>query len=76
MSKKPPTHQKIDLSRFTARFGCGFIFGLFAALGTGLLFGAQTMAGLFWGWILFSLLFGLLSVIFGDKFWTTIIRWF
>ncbi|MEA5572001.1 hypothetical protein [Calothrix sp. UHCC 0171] len=70
MKKKP------DFYQFTARFGCGFIFGLFAATSCYFILGAQTMLGLFWGWVLFSLLFGVLSAIFGDHFWTKIYHWF
>lgn len=76
MSKEPSKNPKIDWYRFTARFGCGFIFGIFASVGVGVAFGATTMSGLFWGWVLLSALFGLLSVIFGEKFWTHIIKWF
>ncbi|PAX57167.1 hypothetical protein CK510_09170 [Brunnivagina elsteri CCALA 953] len=74
--KVVPMKNKPDLYQFTARFGCGFIFGLFAGTSCYFVFGATTMAGLFWGWVIFSVMFGLLSVIFGDRFWTKIYRWF
>jgi hypothetical protein len=67
--------EKPDLYQSTAKFGCGFIFGLFAATGCYFVFGAKTMTALFWGWVLFSVMFGLLSVIFGDRFWTKIFPW-
>ncbi len=76
MSNQPPRNNQPDWYRITARFGCGFVFGLFASVSTVFVFGAQTMAGLFWGWVLLSVIFGLLSVIFGENFWTKIIYWF
>jgi hypothetical protein len=68
--------KKPDLYQFTARFGCGFLFGIFAGTSCFFVFGANTMAALFWGWIFVSLIFGLLSVIFGERFWTKIFHWF
>lgn len=76
MSKKSHQNKSFDYSKFTARFGCGFLVGILIAGGVGILYSAQTMTGLLAVWIIFAIVCGLLSAIFGDKFWHNIIRWF
>jgi uncharacterized membrane protein YciS (DUF1049 family) len=72
---KKNQQNRIDSSKFTARFGCGFIVGILIAGSTAIVYGAQTIIGLIVAWIIFAILCGLLSAIFGDKFWHHIIHW-
>jgi hypothetical protein len=72
---KNPVPNKPDYSQFTARFGCGFIIGILIAGSVSIVYGAQTMGGLIAAWIIFALVCGLLSAIFGNKFWQNIIHW-
>jgi hypothetical protein len=75
MSRNPLPNKKTDYSQFIARFGCGFLVGILIGGSCSMVYGTKTMGGLITAWIILALLCGLLSVIFGDKFWKTIIHW-
>jgi len=76
MNKNNKSNQKKDNStQFTARFGCGFIFGIFAAISLGFVVDAQTFAGLFAIIVISAVVCGLLSAAFGDKFWHWLSFW-
>ena len=70
MNQNNRPNQKRDYSKFVARFGCGAIFGIALAIAGGAIAYPTTAAGLFAVVIIFALACGLLSVIFGEKFWT------
>ena len=76
MNKNNKSNLKKDnRAQFTARFGCGFIFGIFAAISLGQVVDAQTLVGLFAIILVSSVVCGLLSVAFGDKFWHWLASW-
>ncbi len=76
MDKNNQSKQKNDnRTQFTARFGCGFIFGIFFALSLGLLADAQTFVALLGIIIISAVICGLLSAAFGDKFWLWLRFW-
>ena len=75
MSKNHRPNQKRDHSKFIARFGCGAVFGIALAIAGGAIAYPTTAAGLFATVIIFAIICGLLSVIFGDKFWTNLWKW-
>ena len=57
------------------RFGCGFLFGLLAAIGGGFVYlgwRAQYIAA---GCLLGGLLCGYAAMRFGDRFWAGLSRW-
>ncbi|MCJ8281377.1 MAG: hypothetical protein MJK14_16275 [Rivularia sp. ALOHA_DT_140] len=62
-------------AQFTARFGCGFIFGIFAAISFGFALDAQTITALLGIIVVSAVICGLLSAAFGDKFWEWIRFW-
>lgn len=69
MNKNNGSNKKLEREQIIARFGCGFIFGIFIAISTGLVAAPQTMAGLIGIVIVCAIINGLLSVIFGESFW-------
>ena len=76
MDKNNQSNQKKHNSaQFTARFGCGFIFGIIAAISLGFALNAQTFAALFGIIIISAVICGSLSVAFGDKFWQWLRFW-
>lgn len=75
MSKNSTPNKKSNYSQFTARFGCGFLVGILIGGSVSIVYSAQTMLGLIAAWVLFALVCGLLSAIFGNKFWLSIIHW-
>ena len=76
MRKNNQSNQKNHhRAQFTARFGCGFIFGIFAAIALGFAVDAQTFAGLFAIIVISAVVCGFLSVAFGDKFWQWLRFW-
>jgi hypothetical protein len=75
MRKNPVPNKKSDHSQFIMRFSCGFLVGILIGGSVSMVYGAQTMGGLIVAWVIFALLCGLLSAIFGDKFWQSIIHW-
>lgn len=76
MNRDRQPNQKRDYSKFVARFGCGAIFGITLAIALGATAYPTTTTGLLAVIIMFALGSGLLSVIFGDKFWTNLWKWF
>ncbi|MEA5595187.1 hypothetical protein [Rivularia sp. UHCC 0363] len=76
MNKNNQPKQKNDnRTQFIARFGCGFIFGIFLAIGLGFVVDAQTFAGLLGIIVIVAVVCGLLSAAFGDKFWLLFRFW-
>lgn len=75
MNQNNQPNQKRDYSKFVARFGCGAIFGIGLAVAGGAIANPTTAAGLLAVVIIFALACGLLSVIFGDKFWINLSKW-
>ncbi len=75
MNQNNQPNHKPDRSRFVARFGCGAIFGIALAIAIGAVAYPTTIAGLLAVVIIFALVCGLLSVVFGDKFWTNLWKW-
>ncbi|MDJ0773703.1 MAG: hypothetical protein QNJ49_09800 [Mastigocoleus sp. MO_167.B18] len=75
MNRDRQPNQKRDYSKFVARFGCGAIFGITLAIAGGAIAYPTTATGLLAVIIMFALASGLLSVIFGDKFWTNLWKW-
>ncbi|MDY6897890.1 MAG: hypothetical protein SWZ49_07390, partial [Cyanobacteriota bacterium] len=67
--------KKHNRAQFTARFGCGFIFGILAAIALGIAIEAQTIAGLLAIIFISAVVCGLLSAAFGDKFWHWLAFW-
>lgn len=76
MDKNNRSDRKNDnQAEFTARFGCGFIFGIFLAIALGLLADAPTVAALLGIIFISAVVCGLLSAAFGDKFWYWLRFW-
>ncbi len=73
--KNQSNQKKDDRTQFTARFGCGFIFGIFFAISLGLVADAQTFASLLAIVIVSAVICGLLSAAFGDRFWLWLRFW-
>ncbi|MBF2013810.1 MAG: hypothetical protein IGS23_00980 [Rivularia sp. T60_A2020_040] len=76
MDKNNRSDRKNDKqAQFTARFGCGFIFGIFLAIALGLAADAPTVAALLGIIFISAVVCGLLSVAFGEKFWYWLLFW-
>lgn len=75
MNQNNQPNQKRDYSKFVARFGCGAVFGIILAIAGGAIAYPTTVGGLFAVVIIFALVCGLLSVVFGDRFWVNLWKW-
>ncbi|MGF1674313.1 MAG: hypothetical protein ACFCUV_11610 [Rivularia sp. (in: cyanobacteria)] len=76
MNKNNNSDRKKDKhAEFTARFGCGFIFGIFLAIALGLVAEALTVAALLGIIFISAVVCGLFSAVFGDKFWYWLRFW-
>ncbi|AFY58218.1 hypothetical protein Riv7116_5854 [Rivularia sp. PCC 7116] len=70
-----PNPKNDNRAQFTARFGCGFIFGIFFAFTLGFVADAQTFTALLGIIFVSAVICGLLSAAFGDKFWHWLRFW-
>ncbi|NER37452.1 MAG: hypothetical protein F6J93_26400 [Oscillatoria sp. SIO1A7] len=69
MTKTPPPPNRPDRFELSVRFVCGAILGIVIAISAGLLWEAQSLAGVLIGGLIFALIFGFLTARYGDKFW-------
>ncbi|MGD1871887.1 MAG: hypothetical protein ACFB02_02430 [Mastigocoleus sp.] len=76
MNKNNHPNKKLERAEIVARFGCGFIFGIFLAIAGGLLAAPQTTLGLILVILLFAIASGFLSVFLGESFWLKFWKWF
>ncbi|USR89672.1 hypothetical protein NEA10_12365 [Phormidium yuhuli AB48] len=71
----PSPRRRLDRLQTIARFSGGFLFGVIAAFFSPNIWGVSVLASLLSIGLL-GLCCGLLAVLFGDRFWSFLSRWF